>query len=83
MNETIRNDGYLNRYVIVSPFGNFEGVMTARLRKRVDEINAIAAMEKIKGTKVFKDSVIEAQKREVQDWCHQPARWRITGGHPS
>ena len=58
--ETVRNDGYLNRYVIESTFGKFEGVMTAKLRKRVDEINAMAVMDKIKGTKVFKDSVIEA-----------------------
>lgn len=58
--ETVVNDGYLNRYAIESTYGKFEGVMTAKLRKRVDEINAMAVMEKIKGTKAFKDSVIEA-----------------------
>ncbi len=58
--ETVLNDGYLNRYVIESKFGKFEGVMTAKLRKRIDEINAIAVMDKIKGTKVFKDSLVEA-----------------------
>ncbi len=58
--ETVLNDGYLNRYVINSTFGDFEGVMTARLRKRIDEINALVVMDKIKGTTVYKDSVIEA-----------------------
>lgn len=60
VNEVVQNDGYLNRYVIESKFGEFEGVMTAKLRKRIDEINAMVVMEKIKGTEVFKDSVIEA-----------------------
>jgi len=60
VNETVGNDGYLNRYVIESKFGNFEGVMTAKLRKRIDEINALAVMEKIKGSDIFKDSVVEA-----------------------
>jgi len=58
--ETVLNDGYLNRYVINSTFGEFEGVTTARLRKRIDEINALVVMDKIKGTTVYKDSVIEA-----------------------
>ena len=60
MNENVGNDGYLNRYVIESKFGNFEGVMTAKLRKRIDEINALVVMEKIKGSDIFKDSVVEA-----------------------
>ena len=60
VSETVLNDGYLNRYVMNSTFGRYEGVMTARLRKRIDETNALVVMDKIKGTTVFKDSVIEA-----------------------
>ena len=57
---TVRNDGYINLYSIRSKYGVFDGVTTAKLRKRIREINALAAMEKVKGTKVFKDSALEA-----------------------
>ena len=56
----VRNDGYLNRYTIRSRFGSFTVVTTAKLRKRIGEINVLALMEKAKGTKVFKDSAVEA-----------------------
>src|SRR5262249_14935656 len=40
--EQVRNDGYLNIYTIDSKFGQFTAVSTAILRKRVQEINALA-----------------------------------------
>lgn len=58
--EVIVNDGYINRYTIESKYGSFDGVTSAKLRKRIREINALAVMEKVRGTKVFRESVVEA-----------------------
>lgn len=55
--ERVTNDGFLNTYVIDSPFGSFTAVSTALLRKRIHEIDAMAAMEKLKGTKEYGDAV--------------------------
>jgi len=58
--EQVRNDGYLNVYTIDSKFGQFTAVSTAILRKRVQEINALAVMDQIKGTKEYGDSIRQA-----------------------
>ena len=58
--EQVRNDGYLNIYTIDSKFGQFTAVSTAMLRKRVQEIDALAVMEQIKGTKEYSASIKEA-----------------------
>ncbi|HKA33949.1 MAG TPA: hypothetical protein VKH64_12090 [Candidatus Binatia bacterium] len=58
--EQVRNDGYLNIYTIDSKFGQFTAVSTAMLRKRVQEINALAVMEQIEGTKEYGASIKEA-----------------------
>src|SRR5258706_11223556 len=53
--ERVTNDGYLNIYQIDSQFGTFTAVSTALLRKRIGEINAIVAMEKIQRTTLYLD----------------------------
>jgi hypothetical protein len=58
--ETVYNDGYLNRYTVLSKFGGFVAVSTPMLRKRISEINAMVRMEQIKGTKEFTASLKEA-----------------------
>ena len=58
--ERVYNDGYLNRYTVLSKFGGFVAVSTPMLRKRISEINAIVRMEQIKGTKEFVASMKEA-----------------------
>jgi len=55
--EKVANDGFLNVYVVDSKFGSFTAVSTSLLRKRIQEINAMATMEKLKGTKEFADSL--------------------------
>ncbi len=60
VNEDVINDGYINRYTINSKYGTFTGVTSAKLKKRIREINALVAMEQIRGTEVFSDSVKEA-----------------------
>jgi len=53
VDEKIANDGYVNIYSIKSRFGEFRAVSTETLRIRMQEIQAIAAMEKVQGTKEF------------------------------
>jgi hypothetical protein len=55
--EKVANDGFLNTYNVDSKFGTFTAVSTPLLRKRIQEINAMVAMEKLKGTKEFADSL--------------------------
>src|SRR5262244_1714445 len=58
--EQVRNDGFINIYTVDSKFGQFTAISTAVLRKRVHEINALAVMEKIQGTKEYSKSIKEA-----------------------
>ena len=58
--ERIYNDGFLNRYTVLSKFGGFVAVSTPMLRKRIAEINAMVRMEQIQGTKEFAASLKEA-----------------------
>jgi hypothetical protein len=58
--ERVYNDGFLNRYTVLSKFGGFVAVSTPMLRKRVGEINAMVRMEQIQGTKEFASSMKEA-----------------------
>jgi len=46
--EKVTNDGFLNIYVVDSKFGSFRAVSTPLLRKRIQEINAMATMEKLR-----------------------------------
>lgn len=58
--ESVYNDGYLNRYTVLSKFGGMVAVSTPMLRKRINEINAMVRMEQIEGTKEFTSSLKEA-----------------------
>ncbi len=58
--ERVYNDGYVNRYTVLSKFGGIVAVSTPMLRKRISEINAMVRMEQIKGTKEFTSSLKEA-----------------------
>jgi hypothetical protein len=55
--ESVNNDGFLNIYKVDSPFGSSTAVSTALLRKRIHEINAMVAMEKVKTTSQYLDSL--------------------------
>jgi hypothetical protein len=55
--EGVKNDGIVNIYSIDSRFGSFTAVSTAMLRIRIQEINAMDRMDKLKGTKEYGDSL--------------------------
>lgn len=63
--EKVFNDGYMNIYKIDSKFGKFTPVSTARLRKRIGEIRAMAAMEQVTGTKEFIDAFKEGGQKTL------------------
>lgn len=58
--ERVVNDGFLNTYRVNSKFGTFTAVSTATLRKRIGEINAMARMEQIKGSKEYAAAIKDA-----------------------
>ena len=66
VNDRVLNDGYMNHYTIDSRFGQFKVVSTAKLRKRVDEIMALAVMEQVENTNVFGDAVVKGGESAVR-----------------
>ena len=75
--ERVVNDGFLNTYTIDSKFGQFKAASTALLRERIQEINAMAAMDKLKGTqeygKAVKESALSAMVA-AKDMVFQPVQ---------
>ena len=59
VDEAVANDGYLNMYTIRSDYGDVQAVSTAKLRKYVHEINAVARMREIQGSDEFKKGMAE------------------------
>ena len=79
--ERVTNDGFLNLYSIDSKFGKFQAVSTALLRVRIQEINAMATMDKLKGTKEYGTAVKEsalAAMVAAKDMVFQPVRTLTT-----
>jgi len=64
--EDIPTSGFLNQYTIISDFGAFKVQGNALLAKRIHEINAIAALQKIEKSEEFKSSLKNAAKMPVQ-----------------
>ena len=75
--ERVINDGFLNTYTIDSKFGQLNAVSTALLRVRIQEINAMAAMDKLKGTKEYGTAVKESALSTMvaaKDMVFQPVQ---------
>ena len=75
--ERVVNDGFLNIYTIDSRFGQFKAVSTAVLKERVREINAMAAMDKLKGTNEYGTAVKESALSAMvaaKDMVFQPVQ---------
>lgn len=54
VDEMVVNDGFLNVYTIKSRFGDLQATSTAKLRKYVHEINAVARMKEIQNSDEFR-----------------------------
>ncbi|MGQ0593834.1 MAG: hypothetical protein ACT4QB_14675 [Gammaproteobacteria bacterium] len=62
VDERVLNDGYMNHYKIHTRFGDLDAASTAELKIRIDEANALAAMEKVKGTQQFSRFLVQGGK---------------------
>ena len=53
VDEAVTSDGFLNIYTIHSEYGDVQATSTAKLRKYIHEINAVAKMKEIQGSSEF------------------------------
>jgi hypothetical protein len=61
----VRNDGKMNHYTIKSKFGEVDADSTAELKIRIDEMKALAAMERVSSSDQFVRQVKEGGKNVV------------------
>lgn len=66
VDETVKNDGYLNTYTLRTPEGELKVVSTALLAARLQECAAIAAMDKVDPAGQFGNAVVQKGKNTVQ-----------------
>ena len=62
----VKNDGFLNHYVLQSTYGTYEVVSDLLLKKRVHEIYAIKEMKKISTAGTLEDSAISSGEKTVE-----------------
>lgn len=63
--EEIVNDGFMNTYVVDSPFGTFEAYGSSMLRTRINEIGALAELDGLSNTKVFMEAAAQSAVKAV------------------
>jgi hypothetical protein len=82
VDDNVRNDGYLNYYIINSEYGVFEAASTAMLRIRVREIHALAELDELSKTEVFikaaADAGVVAPLRTIKQFATHPVK-TVTG----
>jgi hypothetical protein len=66
VDETVRNDGYLNTYTLHTPQGDLKVVSTALLVARLRECAAIVAMDKVEPAGQFGDAVVAKGRNTVK-----------------
>jgi hypothetical protein len=64
--EAVASDGYLNSFTILSDFGTFEAYGELMLAIRIQEIEALAELDKLSRTDVFTDAVAKAAMGQVE-----------------
>ncbi len=65
VDDKVNNDGFLNHYSVNSSFGNFKVISTSSLLILIREIEAIAAMKKIKTDDTAIESLKQSGKNTV------------------
>ena len=65
VNSKVPNDGQMNHFTIKSKFGTVKADSTAELKIRVDEMKALAAMERVSNSDQFTRQVKEGGKNVV------------------
>ena len=64
--EPITLDGYFGRFVIESKFGKFSVAGVNMLAVRVNELQAIEALQEVQKSQAFQDSLVRAASAPVQ-----------------
>lgn len=57
VDDRVLNDGYLNTYGLLTPWGRFEAYGEEMLRVRIDEVGALRQLSELGRSKVFLDSL--------------------------
>ena len=60
LKEQVLNDGFLNYYVVQTPFGDFSAEGNRGLARRIQEARALAELEEISTSDVFLDAGMQA-----------------------
>jgi hypothetical protein len=53
VDDAVRTDGYFHEFTLTSPLGAFEAIGRSQLAVRIEEINALAALEDVSKSEVF------------------------------
>ena len=61
-----RNDGYLNRFTVTVDGESYQVRGNALMRERLNELAALARMDVIKRTEIFKDAATEGAKTPIR-----------------
>ena len=75
VDDAVRNDGYLNYYVLRSDYGDWEVTGTALLAVRVREVEALATLDEVSKTEVFVKAAADAgvgQLKAVTQFATHP-----------
>jgi hypothetical protein len=64
--EPVALEGNFGRFVIESKFGNFSVVGVNMLGVRVNELQAIAALQEVQNSQAFQDSLVRAAQAPIQ-----------------
>ena len=64
--EPVTLDGFFGRFVIESKFGKFSVVGVSLLAVRVNELQAIEALQEVQNSQAFQDSLVRAASAPVQ-----------------
>ena len=64
--EQVRNDGFMNHYVVDSDYGQFQAYGNPALAKLVQEIGALDQLEEVSKSEVFRDSVKKSATGQVE-----------------
>ena len=73
--DPVRNDGFMNHYIVDSNYGQFQAYGTPALAKLIQEIKALDQLEEISKSDVFVDAVkrsATSQVDAIQDFADKP-----------
>lgn len=70
VDDSVKNLGYMDHFVIHSDYGQFSARSQRELRKRISEIAAIAQLKETGNIEVLADSAVDAAERSVKSLGH-------------